>query len=53
MEINRSSNFAHITRLPSKHIRDTEKEYNRSFACNQRIDTAKGEFDFTFIIELC
>ena len=34
VEINKSSNFAHVTRLPSKHIRDTEKEYSRSFACN-------------------
>ena len=34
MEINKSSNFAHVTRLPSKHIHDTEKEYSRSFACN-------------------
>ena len=32
VEINKSSNFAHVTRLPSKHIRDTEKEYSRSFA---------------------
>ena len=34
VEINKSSNFAHVTRLPSKHIHDTEKEYSRSFACN-------------------
>ena len=34
VKINKSSNFAHVTRLPSKHIRDTEKEYSRSFACN-------------------
>ena len=34
MEINKSLNFAHVTRLPSKHIHDTEKEYSRSFACN-------------------
>ena len=31
VEINKSSNFAHVTRLPSKHICDTEKEYSRSF----------------------
>ena len=34
VKINKSSNFAHVTRLPSKHICDTEKEYSRSFACN-------------------
>ena len=34
VEINKSLNFAHVTRLPSKHICDTEKEYSRSFACN-------------------
>jgi hypothetical protein len=34
VEINKSSNFAHITRLPSEHIHDIEKEYSRSLTCN-------------------